>query len=79
MNNQKFLTEYILKDVTEYLMADEALDMQEVLRFIYNSDTYSKLTDKTTGLYTQSSGYVYEFLKAEYRLGKIPQKEESID
>lgn len=79
MNNQEFLTEYILKDITHYLMEDETLDIQEALRFIYNSDTYSKLIDETTGLYIQSSGYVYELLKAEYHLGKLPLKEECID
>ncbi|MDL2299168.1 hypothetical protein LJC21_00475 [Bacteroides sp. OttesenSCG-928-E20] len=79
MNNQEFLTEYIIKDITEYLMTDEALDMPDALRFIYNSDTYSKLIDKETGLYIQSSAYVYEFLKAEYRMGKLPSGEEYID
>lgn len=78
MNNQEFLTEYILKDITQYLMTDETIEMQEALRFIYNSETFSKLTDQSTGLYTQSSGYVYELLKAEYRLGKLPPKEEAI-
>lgn len=75
MNNQEFLTEYILKDITQYLMTDERLHIDEALRFIYNSDTYSKLTDKTTNLYTQSSGYVYELLKSEYYFGKLPLKE----
>lgn len=79
MNNQEFLIEYILKDITQYLMIDECIDMQDALRFIYNSDTYSKLTDETTGLYIQSSGYVYELLKVEYHLGKLPLQEESYD
>lgn len=77
MNNQEFLIEYIVKDTTEYLMNDEGIDMLDALRFIYNSDTYSKLEDKETELYIQSSGYVYELLKAEYLLGKLPDKEES--
>lgn len=79
MNNQEFLTEYILKDIVQYLMEEKALDMQEALRFVYNSETYSKLIDKTTNLYTQSSGYVYELLKAEYHLGKLSAKEGYID
>lgn len=78
MNNREFLIEYILKDIALYLMEDEALDMREALRFIYNSDTYSKLTNQATGLYTQSSGYIYELLQAEYRLGKLPPKEEIV-
>lgn len=79
MNNQEFLTEYIIKDVTEYLMNDEALEIQDALRFIYNSDTYSKLLDKETDLYTQSSGYIYELLRVEYQQGKLPLIEESIE
>lgn len=79
MTNQEFLTEYILKDIVQYLIKDEALNIQEALRFIYNSDTYSKLIDATTDLYTQSSGYVYELLRAEYHLGKLPLKDETFD
>lgn len=79
MNNQEFLTEYILKDIIQYLMEEEALDMTEAMRFVYNSETYLKLTDETTNLYVQSSGYVYELLKAEYRLGKLPSKDECVD
>ncbi|MDH6304823.1 hypothetical protein M2459_001559 [Parabacteroides sp. PF5-5] len=71
MTNQEFLTEYILKDITAYLMDDEGIDMTTALRFIYNSETYTKLIDAETGLYTQSSAYVYEFLKDEYHLGKL--------
>jgi len=38
---------------------------------IYNSEVYIKLMDKETGLYIESSAYVYELLKEEYRMGKL--------
>ncbi len=43
--------------------ANEALDT------IYNSDTFLHLSDKNTGLYYQSPGYVYSFLDNELRKG----------
>jgi len=71
MNNQEFLTEYILRDLTLYLMEDENLDMPSAMAFIYNSEVYIKLMDQETGLYIESSAYVYELLKEEYRMGKL--------
>ena len=38
---------------------------------VYNSTTYSKLTDLATGLYYQSPGYVYDDLKHELTNGKV--------
>lgn len=73
MNNQEFLIEYLLKDLAEYLVEEEGIDIPTALQFIYNSETYSKLMDPETGLYFQSSGYVYEFLKEEYHLGKFTE------
>ena len=78
MNNFESLIEYIIKDTAEYLIEDFSIDLYTALRFIYNSDVYARLSDPETGLYTQSSAYVYQLLKAEYRLGKLPQTDEDI-
>ena len=40
-------------------------------RKLYNSETYEKLQDERTGLYLQSSGYVYDFLQNEIRTGRM--------
>ena len=41
------------------------------LDIIYNSQTYDKITDLSTGLYFQSSGYNYDILKHELTYGKV--------
>lgn len=65
------MIEGIAKDLIVYLMEDFSLDMQSAMRRLYNSDTFSKLQDLRTGLYTQSSGYVYDFLQTEIRTGSL--------
>lgn len=47
------------------------LSMRDALRTLYTSDTYSKLCELKTGLYTQSTAYVYEYLETELKTGKI--------
>lgn len=38
---------------------------------IYNSQTYEKITDLSTGLYFQSSDYNYNLLQHEMKYGKV--------
>ena len=47
------------------------MDMQEAVDTLYNSDTYEKLKDTRTGLYFQSTGYVYDYLNKELLTGKM--------
>lgn len=65
--------EIMKEDMSEQLIAllmkkwhysiDEAMDV------LYNSDTFSRLEDKNTGLYYQSPGYVYSYLDNEIKSG----------
>ena len=67
----KYMTEAIAADMAEFLTEDFGMSIAESLDILYNSETYSKLTDRNTGLYFQSSGYVYSFLKSELAFGKM--------
>lgn len=67
----KYMTEAIVADLAEMLSADMGSDIAETLDIIYNSDTYSRLMNPGSGLYFQSSLYVYSFLKNEMRTGRI--------
>lgn len=67
----KYLKEGVTTDLAELLMKDYQLDMQSALTTLYESDTYAKLSDPSTGLYFQSSLYIYSYLQAELRTGKI--------
>lgn len=66
-----YLTEGITKDIISYLMEDEMLSINEAIALFYNSKTFAKLSDPATGLYAESSAYVYEILKTELKMGRI--------
>ena len=38
---------------------------------VYNSQLYEKILDTETGLYYQSAGYNYQFLRREILTGKM--------
>ena len=58
-----FVVNHTVESIVAYLMEDENLTMQEAFDRVYNSDTYLKLRNKSTGLYRYSPAYVYEYLK----------------
>ena len=66
-----YLVEGITKDIITYLKQDNGYDLPTALKEFYNSETFAKLSDEATGLYIESSAYVYEILKEELRYGKI--------
>ena len=65
----QYLVEGITKDIITYLMQDNGYDLSTALKEFYNSETFAKLSDEATGLYIESSAYVYEILKEEFRYG----------
>ena len=72
MNKQiQYLVEGITKDIIAYLMEDNGCDLSTALREFYNSETFTKLSDETTGLYIESSAFVYEILKNELTMGRL--------
>lgn len=72
MNKQmKYLVEGITKDIIAYLMEDSGCDLPTALKEFYNSETFAKLSDEATGLYVESSSYVYEILKMELSMGRL--------
>ena len=64
-----FLIAYTVDRMTEFLIEDYHLPIAAALQFIYNSDTYQKLSQTANGLYEQSPSYVYELLNREYQTG----------
>ena len=55
----------IVKDMISRLMDERGLSMREAFDAVYSSRLFEKLNDPNTGLYFQSSGYVYSYLKDE--------------
>lgn len=67
----KYLKEGITSDIIGFLMGDYGLDMAAAMTTFYGSDTFSKLSEPSTGLYYQSSRYVYTYLQHEIKYGVI--------
>lgn len=67
----RYLKESLASDMVLFLMKDYSLDMQTALSVLYDSDTYSKICDPSTGLYFQGSRYVYTYLQNELKTGMV--------
>lgn len=67
----KYLKEGLASDIVQFLMKDYNLDIHTALNTLYDSDTYSKISDPFTGLYFQGSRYVYSYLQNELKTGMI--------
>lgn len=67
----EFTIEELVKELALRLMDERGLSMKEALDTIYNSDTYTKVLDQRTGLFSQSTAYVYSILETEILTGKL--------
>ena len=66
-----YLKEALATDLAELLAKDFDMTITEALDALYSSETYTKLSDPNTGLYFQSTLYVYSFLKNELLTAKM--------
>ena len=70
-NDFEYMKEAMAADLAELLSNDLELTIPEALDILYNTETYLKLSDPNTGLYFQSTLYVYSYLQQEISTGKI--------
>jgi hypothetical protein len=75
MEIKKVLMEGIIQDLINYLCDEKNISINESMSTVYNSIVYTKLYDEDTGLYRESSSYIYELLKDEIEDGCLNQKE----
>lgn len=61
------MKEEIVKDLIVRLMEERGFTMAEAFDAVYTSRLFEKLSNPQTGLYFQSSGYVYNFLESELK------------
>ena len=59
------MKEEIVKDIISRLMEERELSLQQAFDAVYTSRLFEKLSDPKTGLFFQSSGYVYSYLIEE--------------
>ncbi len=76
MNKKEMLIEYIIQDIVAYIIADKNVELDEAMNIFYNSVLFEKLQDIETGLYLESSAYIYEILKDKFSNGHLIQVEE---
>lgn len=62
---------HISRPIIEMLTTDQNLDKYSAADAFYNSNTYSKLSDKTTEYYKKSWQEIYEMIKTELNNSKL--------
>ena len=67
----QFLQETLCVELVGMLMEDLHCGEKEALEMFYNSDTFERLSNPATGLYYQSAGYVYDYLRHEMTTGRM--------
>ena len=65
------MIEDLSSEIIRILMEEWQYNMTQAMEIYYNSDTFERLSDPTMGLYYQSAGYVYDFLKKELTTGQV--------
>ena len=63
------MKEDVCAELIALLMKDRHCTMSEAIDMLYNSDTYNRIQDQSTGLYYQSPGYSYAFLQQGFLTG----------
>lgn len=61
----KMMQEDMYAELIQILMEKYGYSLDEAMDTFYNSETFACLQNHETGLYYQSSGYVYSFLSNE--------------
>ena len=67
----KMMQEDLYAELVALLMERWRYPMETALDTLYNSETFSRLQDKNTGLYYQSPGYIYSYLENELTQGSF--------
>lgn len=71
MSEKTIMKADMVKSLALLLMEQNELTMEQALSVVFNSDTYGKVMDDKTRLYYQSPRYVFSFLDAELKKGKM--------
>ena len=73
MTKESFMIEETTKDLVMLLMEERNVSLEDAVNLVYTSETFSKLCNLSTGLYFQSTPYVYEYLNRELITGKLSE------
>lgn len=70
-DNFEFLVEYITAKVVEWIIRDQKMGLEDALLTFHNSETFERLCERKTDMYTESPAYIYETFKEEQRRGTL--------
>ncbi|MDR0550841.1 MAG: hypothetical protein LBG72_02350 [Spirochaetaceae bacterium] len=74
-NTIDLLKEFLVTDIISFIMEDDGIPPVEAMNQFYNSEVFGKIEDTKTGLYRESSAYVYDLYKNESKYGHLVQIE----
>ncbi len=57
------------------IVKEQGIEYDKAMEIFYSSQTFAKLNDTETGLYLESSDYVYALFQDELNFGKLVQAE----
>ena len=72
MDKVKFLTDLNIQEIVSFIVEDSKIEYDEALDLFYKSETFKKLADEQTGLYSESAAYIYSLFKSEIKTGAFP-------
>ncbi|MFI3213042.1 MAG: hypothetical protein R3Y24_06830 [Eubacteriales bacterium] len=75
MDKRDQLIEFIIQDIIVFITENRKVEFDTAMRMLYTSETFLKLQDRETGLYVESSSYVYELFREELEMGQFLQRE----
>ena len=62
---ETFMIETLTREMIARLMEEYSMTMREAMDVVYKSKTYAALNNTKTGLYFQSSAYIYDIFEDE--------------
>jgi len=74
-NVKKQLIEYAIQDIVEMIVKDQHVELEDAMDYFYESEVFDKLQDVRTGLYRESSAYIYDLYIDELNFGHMVQAE----
>lgn len=71
MTEKDYMVESLTADLSERVALRYRTSIEDAMTAVYESETFSKLSDPRTGLYFQGSEYVFSFLEQELQKGRF--------
>lgn len=75
MSKIEMIIEYITQEIVILLVKEKKIEYDQAMNLFYSSKIYEKLIDSETGLYLESTPYIYDLFKEELKNGLVVQAE----